>query len=64
MKSETHKQLFKELYRDIKYYFGIYREYETKDFSYLLDRVKHSFKVYFHKLKTEKELYKQYRTKK
>lgn len=41
MQVETHRQLLKELYKDIQ----------------------HSFTVYFHKLRTERLLYKQRKNK-
>lgn len=57
MKYETHKQLLKELCRDIKYYFNIYLEYENKNVRYLYGQIKHSFLIYLHKLETERQLY-------
>ena len=63
MEYETHKHLLKELYRDIKYYFNIYLEYEQKDVRYLYGQIKHSCIVYLHKLETERQLYKQRRNK-
>ena len=58
MRYKTHRELIKELCRDIKYYFIIYLEYEDKDFKYLYNKLKHSFIIYLHKLKTERTIYK------
>lgn len=41
MKYETHKQLLKELYRDIKFYISIYSNYEDKDLFYLFEKIEH-----------------------
>lgn len=59
MKYQIHKQLLKELYRDIKLYISIYYNYEDKNLFYLFEKIKHLFIIYIHKLKTEKILYKQ-----
>ena len=61
MEYDTHIQLLKELFKDIKYYVYIYLEYETIDVCYLYGQIKHSFFMYLHKLETERQLYKQRR---
>lgn len=63
MKYSIHKQLLKEFFADIKYYFNIYLEYEDKNLNYLYDKLKHSFIIYFHKLKTEKMIFKRAKKK-